>query len=256
MVEKGDRDNKILAMLASKRLILENLKSKLNLEKLNQEFEGLELKAEHIKEMKKQDIDKIKQKYENKCENISAKKAEIKEIDSKIENLQRNARNLVSIQEDINRGELEKRKYDEDLKALNISKDTLESVSKNIHKEFSPKLNKLITDIIGSITSKKHADLKSEKKLSIKAINNKGNLVEISCLNSETVEQIYFNSRDKKLPLILGDSFEKYEDEKLESILKLLYKESLKRQIIILTFRDREMKILDKLKLKHKTIKL
>lgn len=263
-VENRQRDKEKIPVLESKRYLRDNLISKVDIEKLKNEFkdvkeDGLYICLENI------DINKLNKELKEIDEKVLNKKNELCNIESKIEILQMESRNLVTIKEEISNLQAEKQQYEEELQSLNLAKETLETVSKNIKKEFSPKLNMIVSELISDITDKKYTEVKIEENLNIKIVDNKSRLIDLSFLSGGTIEQIYFSTRigidqvirnEEKHPLILDDTFIQYDDYRLKNILKFLYKESLKRQVIIFTCQKREMETLDKLNIKYSLTKL
>ena len=60
----------------------------------------------------------------------------------------------------------------------------------------------------------------------------------------------------ESMPIILDEAFAYYDEERLENILKYLNEEYKDNQIIIFTCTNREEQILEKLNIKHHSMKL
>lgn len=179
-----------------------------------------------------------------------------KGIEKDIWNLDEKVSNLVNVEEDLKRTSLKLKEFDHKIGALELAKKTIENLSKNIHKQFAPTINRRVGNVISEITNGKYKIVKIDPNLEISVTNPEtGQIVSINNLSGGTIDQLYFSLRfgiiksmaDKKLPLILDDCFIQYDDVRLENILEFLLKISNERQIILFTCQKREIELLDKL---------
>ncbi|AFS77733.1 hypothetical protein Curi_c06600 [Gottschalkia acidurici 9a] len=264
-LEKRNEYKNLITILDSKMLILKNMKENKDINELEKEFRNFDIEETSINKITLREKEDINKEISILEEDIEEKKDKSARLEEKIKNLQQSARNILYIEEDINKKENEKQKYEEELTALNLAKDTINKVSVNIQRDFSPKLNNIVSNILSSITNDKYKDVKIDENLNIKVVDTNDKLVSIENLSGGTIEQIYLSIRlgindvingDEKLPLILDDSFIQYDETRLTNILNFLYRESQTRQIIIFTCQKREKEVIDRLKIKHSFIEI
>ena len=175
-------------------------------------------------------------------------------------------RPLVEIEEDIDREKRSIEYYERKLEVLNLTKNTIEDISKKIQKDFAPTLNDTVGDLIKDITGERYKEVKITENIEISVVDPKSNsLIPINRLSGGTIDQLYFATRfgiidtikgNEKLPLILDDCFIQYDNNRLENALKFLYKESKNRQVILFTCQKREKNILNNLNLEYNCIYL
>lgn len=184
---------------------------------------------------------------------------------SKIEELSPRVSNLVNVDEEITRIMSQIENMDKKIDAIQLAKETIEALSKDIHIQFAPTINKRVSSVIEQITDGKYNSVKIDNNLEI-GINDPitGQIININSLSGGTIDQLYFALRfsiiksmvDHSLPLILDDSFIQYDDIRLENILRFLNKISIDRQIILFTCQKREQNLLDKINAKYSIIEL
>ena len=132
------------------------------------------------------------------------------------------------------------------LKSLKIAHSTIENISDNLRKNFSPKLNQRASEIFCDITKNKYKEIHVQKDYGI-LINNDGFDIDYDKFSNGTIDQAYFSLRvaiselisesSSNVPLILDDIFMQYDDARLLSLLKFLknYSNLSERQIILFT---------------------
>ena len=264
-LEKRNKYKHLITILDSKKLILENMKNNKDIDELEKEFKNFDIEETSINKIALREKEDINGDINRLDKDIEEKRDKSARLEEKIKNLQQSVRNILYIEEDINKKETEKQKYEEELSALSLAKDTINKVSVNIQRDFSPKLNNIVSNILSSITNDKYKDVKIDENLNIKVVDTNDKLVSIENLSGGTIEQIYLSIRlgindvingDEKLPLILDDSFIQYDETRLTNILNFLYRESQTRQIIIFTCQKREKEIIDRLKINHSFIEI
>ena len=131
------------------------------------------------------------------------------------------------------------------LKSLKIARETIEEVSGEMRKNFSPGLDKRTSEIFDKLTGGKYKNIHTKKDYSMMVSNQ---FIDVSCdnLSSGTIDQAYLALRiaiseiisSKDLtPLTLDDSFIEYDDNRLNLALDFLknYSEKTNRQIILFT---------------------
>ncbi len=237
----------------------------------NETIETLEKKAMdygdiNIDNVSINEIKELNDELEKTNDNIRTNLEKLSTLKERINNLSSNTRPLVEIREDIIEKYEIKTSYENKLESLNLAKDVINKISKEIQRDFSPKLNKKVGIIINTITNGKYSDVKITENLDIKVIDPfSGRVVEIDRLSSGTIDQLYFAARlgiidiikgDSNFPIILDDCFTQYDFKRLDSILSYLSKEGLRRQILLFTCHEREKIILDKVNIKYNYIEI
>ena len=186
-------------------------------------------------------------------------------LEERIENLNRDVKEILVVEEEIERLKVEIEDYENEIKSINLAKETIENISKEIHHQFAPTINKEVSEIISIISDGRYKEVKVDEDLNISIENpNTQEIVPIESLSGGTMDQLYFALRfsiissikGQSLPLILDDCFIQYDDERLKNIIKYLHQISHERQIILFTCHHREREILDEIGLKYNLIKL
>lgn len=261
-LEKKAEFEKIMQKLESKKSLLNSVLGDNNLQYLKKKAE-LNLDFD-ISKIENKDIKKLEENVKLITQQIAAKKELSARLEEKIKGLTLSVRPMVDIDEEIDRKTKLKKHYEEKLEALELARNTIERISREIHKDFAPKLNKKVGEIISNVTQGRYRDVKVTEELNIMVVDPiSKKLVDIESLSGGTIDQLFFATRfgiidiikgDKRLPLILDDCFIQYDNDRLKNILKFLAKESLNRQIILFTCHTREKDILDELKANYNYI--
>lgn len=222
-------------------------------EQLEKECEGLKINSEDLKDELPSSVlqARVKEKYES----LSQIKIKMASNDSRIEFLDRSISKLVQIEESIYNGKKLLEEADKKIKSLDLARDTIARLSKDIQREFAPVLNKRVGSIIDKLTRGRYKHIKIDDKLQMGIVDSKsGEIIDLNDLSGGTIDQLYFSLRfgiinsltDKKPPLILDDCFVQYDNNRLENMLELLLEEAETRQIILFTCHKREGEILSK----------
>ncbi len=236
-------------------------------------FERLEVELNSNKEYDSDEIGieeissklSIKNRIDELIEIISQNKLDKKGIDEKINLINPKISKLVEIKEDIERCKEKLIEFDSKKEAIELAKSTIEELSKDIHNQFAPEINKKVGNIINKITNGKYSGVRIDNNLNIGVIDPKiGEIVNISNLSGGTIDQLYFSLRfgiinsmsGDNLPLILDDCFIQYDNNRLKNILNLLRDISKTRQVILFSCHNREMEILNDLNIDFNLITL
>ncbi len=216
-------------------------------------------------EIKEFNLDNYSYRYPSQelRENIDLKKEELNDlkieentISENLNRAEKDVKRLLEIEEEIDILEDKINEMDINKEAIELAKSTIMELSKEIHREFAPTINKRIGNIFSNITFDKYNSIKIDDMLNISVVNPETNeLIDINSLSGGTIDQLYFSMRfgiidevkDNNLPLLLDDCFIQYDDNRLENIMKFLIGESYNRQIILFTCQKRERDILLKL---------
>lgn len=197
-----------------------------------------------------------------KLNNLKIEKITVKE---KINLLEESIQRLRTVEEEIERKKEKILKYEEKLKSINLAKNTIISISKNIHRDYAPEINSTVGSMMEKITNGKYSEILIDDNLEIKVKDPLSKeSINIDSLSGGTIDQLYFSLRygiikqaeELETPLILDDCFIQYDDNRIKEILKFLDKESKSRQIILFTCQKREVEILDGLGVKYNLVSL
>ncbi|KNF08142.1 hypothetical protein CLPU_9c00380 [Gottschalkia purinilytica] len=260
-LKKRDEYNKIVYEIENNETLLNNELGNMSINEVDKKL--IEMENMSFKNVEKNDKEELKISFENINSEISNKREKLARLEENIKMLYDNIRNIDNVEEDISSKIKIKEKYDKELKALNLAKETIEKISKNIQRDFSPKLNSLVGEVISNITNGKYSEVKITENLDIKIIDSREKFININSLSNGTIDQIYFATRlgindiinrERHLPIILDDCFIQYDNKRLENILEVLNRESKNRQIIVFTCHTREREILNKMKYNYTNI--
>ncbi len=142
---------------------------------------------------------------------------------------------------------------EEELGALELARSVITEVSAEIHREFAPKLNATMGQVVSAITGGKYRTVKIDEEASIRVITEADRTVDLLSLSGGTVDQFYFGLRialldllvqgGERCPLLLDDPFVQYDEARLRSSLEYLGQISRERQIILMTCHQREVRM-------------
>lgn len=245
---------KYIKEVEGKREVLRKTLGQYTIEDLISELDNFYLDINNsIEDM---DKNQIKYQIERTNENISDIRIALKGIEENLNILGKNMERLVVVEEELDR----KIKYKEELEnkynSLEIAAGTIEELSKDIHSQFAPAINKKVSKIVEKITGGKYNNIKISESLNIGVENPiTGEIIELDSLSGGTIDQLYFSLRfgiinsmvDNRLPLILDDCFIQYDDNRLANIIDFLVEIGNERQIILFTCHNREKIILEDL---------
>ncbi|WP_353096805.1 AAA family ATPase [Tissierella praeacuta] len=207
----------------------------------------------------------IKYQIDRVNESILDIRIALKGAEENLNILGKNIDKLVEIEEELDR----KMKYKDILQnkysSLELAVNTIEELSKDIHSQFAPFINKKVSNIVERITGGKYNNIKISESLNISVENPiTKEIIELNSLSGGTIDQLYFSLRfgiinsmgSNKFPLILDDCFIQYDDKRLENMIGFLVDICKERQIILFTCHNREKKTLEKLGVEFNLINL
>jgi len=179
------------------------------------------------------------------------------ELGTTIETQLRGLRNPAEIAEELAAAQQAAAGYAADLQAIELARETISELARDIHREFAPRLNRRVGEIIGAITGGRYRDVKITESIDVStAAPETGAPVQITGLSAGTADQFYLAARlaiaelltdNPGLPLILDDCFVHYDDKRLSNVLEFLAGLAGQHQIILLTCRQREEELLREL---------
>lgn len=209
--------------------------------------------------------DKLKEIHE-KEEAKTALRKEIEKIDKEIDSIEEVTKRLSEIEEEIDFYQDKIEQNTEKIKVANITIENIMLISDYIRGDFMPLLKNAISENFSYVTGGRYTEVLIDEDMNISVISADNNeIVEISSLSGGTLDQLYISLRlglsnlissNKKIPLILDDSFIQYDEERLEKSLEILDKEKNRRQVILFTCQKREKELLNKLQIEYNNIEI
>lgn len=164
------------------------------------------------------------------------------ETETDVMNREQEYKDLIQNQELVNR----------ELEALSLAITTIKGLSGSIHDVFGKKLNSLLSSVVTRVTGGAYTEAVIDEDLNIRLMNCTG-FVALEKLSAGTVEQIFLALRiilgdlffeNLHMMMIFDESFVYFDDERLENMLGYIVREC-RGQIILLSCRDRERKMLE-----------
>lgn len=201
--------------------------------------------------------------YENLLFTYEQYRLELERIRWELDELEGNEDEILKNQTILEQIKTKQKEQEIELKAIELSINTILGISMDIHDSFGQELNQLVSNIGSLLTKGKYNNLKVDDKLDIKA-GSKDLFLPLSKLSAGTIEQVYLALRlgianlmfkDKNMPILLDDSFALYDDERTKQALKLLSEKNM-GQVIIFTCHTREKLFLNELGINHHFITL
>ncbi len=202
---------------------------------------------------------------EEKNKEIGSLRVEKSGIESKLNSLNQEIGKLLELDEEIDRTEKKIQDMDRKKETILLARETIEDLSKTIHKQFAPSINKNVGKILSRITDSKYERLRIDDKFNISLVNpDNGQSIDINSLSGGTIDQLYFALRfgiidsieNDSPPLILDDCFIQYDDSRLSHMMEYLGEVAKDRQIILFTCHKREIKELKRRDLDFNYLKL
>lgn len=250
---------------------IENLKEKLKIKasveeeiKRVEESYNLLLKDRNIEDIKKELDDIVQQDLTFDFEKEEDVDSYIRDSNEDLRNIEKNIKDVENsilnrfkgfrepwiIEEEIEEVKENIKVGEEMVEVVDIALDNLNQCFRELQKDFGPKLNTIVSSIYNKLTNEKYGDVKVDDNYNVLVRDKeKDFLVEIDYLSNGAFDQAYFALRmaliemifgQKKVPIILDDTFVQYDDERTIKALELLYEYSHHKQIILLTCQKRE----------------
>lgn len=249
------------SQLDNKKILYKRIMENYTLESLGERLQNNSVKHDV-------DIDSKDSILENKEiieTKISDTKLVIARNEINLNHLEEELNSMVLLEEELRDKENLVQEMDKEIAAIELAKSTIEDLSKDIHDDFAPHINKKVSNMIDRITKGKYNNIKVDDKLSLGILNpSSREILKAKSLSGGTIDQLYFSLRcgiissisDENLPLILDDCFIQYDDYRLKNVLELLRDISKERQIILFTCHNREKEFLEEIDAKYNLITL
>ena len=283
--EIKDNENKNLERINSEKISLENEEkiyentfkqtteeiNKIKLENnLNNNYEENILIKKYEEKIEKNEIRNLLKVQNINTEiyllenEISNSKNEINKLELKKDNIEPEMEKIASIEEEIYSLKKQYENLEKMNESIELAKKLLSRAYEKMKSNVSPIFTKKLSSNISKITNEKYCKLHFNDGQGLIVELDNGNYIPADRLSIGTIDQLYLSLRlamldeisKEKVPIILDEAFAYYDDERLKNILKFLTNEFTDRQIIILTCTNRELRILEELKISFNTIVL
>src|SRR5699024_11042773 len=193
-LEKQIAYNNMILDMKNKQDLLEKILGDFTLDNLKKDLDNYTQDLEIINN--DIDIEEIKIEIDNKRSNISNIKMKKVAIEERQRNLNKDITQLVEINEEIQRKEDLINKLDSKRASLEMAIESIKSISKDIHREFAPFINKKVGRIIKGITDNKYEGIRIDENLDMGVINPiTREIISIDNLSGGTIDQLYFALR-------------------------------------------------------------
>ena len=281
--EIKDNENKNLERINSEKISLENEEkiyentfkqtteeiNKIKLENnLNNNYEENILIKKYGEKIEKNEIRNLLKVQNINTEiyllenEISNSKNEINKLELKKDNIEPEMEKMASIEEEIYSLKKQYENLEKMNESIELAKKLLTRAYEKMKSNVSPIFTKKLSSNISKITNEKYCKLHFNDEQGLIVELDNGNYIPADRLSIGTIDQLYLSLRlamldeisKEKVPIILDEAFAYYDDERLKNILKFLTNEFTDRQIIILTCTNRELRILEELKISFNTI--
>ncbi|ELC8442054.1 AAA family ATPase [Clostridium perfringens] len=200
------------------------------------------------------DEEEILSEIKSKNNELLDVEKEIKDVEYLISSKELTCRSLFIIDEDLAEVKEKIKLLEKRLKGIEIAANYMEKAFKELQKSFGPVINKKVEEIFTEVTNGAYKDLKVSEDYNLVIKNTKNNaIMDTAYLSSGTYDQIYLALRlgiidiifeNKKVPIILDESFTQYDDKRLKTMLEIIYKRVEKNQVILFTCQKREINLL------------
>lgn len=260
---RQDSYQTIVREIENKKVILRKTLNNLDLDKLEEEVSKDIDKINSLEEgLVPEEIQKEVDRQKSKISKIKIDKISIEE---RQKGLNQDISRLVNLNEEIKRKESLINSFNRKKDSIKMAKKSIENISKNLHRDFAPSINRKVGGIIKKITNNKYKEIKIDDNLQVGIINPiTKEIIDINSLSGGTIDQLYFALRfglidsinNKNLPLLLDDCFIQYDEGRLKNILNFLVEEGKERQIILFTCHNREKELLRKMNIGFNLVSL
>lgn len=191
--------------------------------------------------------------------------AQLSAVSERLNAIAESTRTVGEIKAELDIFKAELAELDGQKEALNLAKERLESISRELHNEFAPQLNKAVSECASFISDGRYSKLRLTRNFELFADTTEcAEPVSADFLSGGTADMIYLSARialtdflsgdGEPLPMIFDDSFVFLDDARLGKFLEFIAQSG--RQIIIFTCHSRENDIMKAKKIPFNEIKL
>ena len=181
-------------------------------------------------------IQKLQWNLEYQQQEFSAKKTEVENLELEYQEYCLSCGNKSRLQEDV--------------KALELALETLETLSGELQRQVGRGLKDRMSEILSQITGGRYEAVSLDGEMKM-GLHSRDQYLPLTQASRGTVEQAYFALRmaaadllcaEEDLPILLDEVFAMYDDQRLTQVLHWLSRQ--KRQILLFTCHSREERLL------------
>ncbi len=203
---------------------------------------------------------KLNDEYAGCLDSLTEQQSRRAEVEKLLENAAKLRNKEASLVRTIRNNKLVREK----LEAVQLAEETLTDLALDIKSAAGTYINNEASKMIAAITNHAYDSISAGQSYDIE-LNSKDGMIAVGDMSAGTADQVYLairlatvrfiTGKTDPLPLILDDSFNLYDDERIESSLSFLAKE-YQGQMMIFTCQTREESVLDKLGIAYKKIEM
>lgn len=207
--------------------------------------------------------EEIEKEIKRKSEELIECEKRIKDLENSINNRFIGKRNLVEIEEDIDKYKDNIEKQEKELKALEMATEVMEKSLINVRAEIIPTINNDIIKNFKMLSGDRYEEIKLGDNYEM-MVRDYNNIFKDTYLSNGAYDQLYLSLRlafinllfkNEVCPIILDDAFVQYDDIRREKALKLL-SNGIEKQVILFSCQNIDKTLLDKNSIKYKYISL
>ena len=140
------------------------------------------------------------------------------------------------------------RRLEDTYAALTLALDTLAQARQELQRKFAPRIAARTQELMSKMTAGRYDRLRLREDLSLLAGAGQEEILhEVLWRSDGTIDQLYLSLRlavaeelIPEAPLILDDTFVRFDDRRLKAALEILREEAQRRQVILFTCQSRE----------------
>lgn len=227
------------------------------------EFEK-KLNLDFIQTVLEMNLEEIDIAINHKVEYINSLKWKISSNEQKKEILQSRIDEFPDVQAQLENAVIEKEELSSLNKSFDLAKECMESAYEKIRSSINPEFNENLCQIVEKISNGKYKKVSFNDVDGLIVETENGMNIPVNKLSQGTIDQMYLSLRlssintitKENIFIILDETFAFFDDERLENILKFINNNYKDKQVLIFTCSNREMQILDKLKIEYNKIEL
>lgn len=248
--------------LREKEAFLETLSQGKDVEQLREAYQKMQHQAENVKQ-----LEQNAEKTQDNTDAVLQLTSRRSELETRISHyfagedaVIRTRWQLAEIKRKIAD---ESRKYD----ALRMASQVLDEAMEEMSRQVSPKLTRVVGEHLRNLTGGAYEKLLMDEQYHISVCDANGVSRPLETFSRGTVDQVYLALRlalvrvvsgKEMMPIILDDSFVRYDDGRLQQTLQELVRIAQEEgmQILIFTCQKREMELLDQMHLEYHHIEM
>ena len=136
-------------------------------------------------------------------------------------------------------------------RAASLGLDTLAKARQELQRRFAPRISRRAQELLGKMTAGRYDRLSLREDICLlSGAEQEDTLHEVLWRSDGTVDQLYFALRlavaeelIPQAPLILDDTFVRFDDARLKAALEILKQEAEEKQVILFTCQHRETEL-------------